>query len=78
MPKAMTHNCERPPTNAEVFYKIIHEWLDFWWKFIRLIFQSKLHSTVFVLAISGGIMFFSAHLTLADCIDGAKYLFTLL
>lgn len=72
------NNCDRPPTNAEIVYKIVHEWLNFWREFIKLIFQSKLHSTVFVLAISCGIMFFSAHLTLADCITGAKYLFTLL
>jgi len=72
----MTHNCERPPTNAEVIYKIIHELLDFWWKFIKLIFQSKMQSSIFVLAVSCAIMFFSAHLTLADCIEGAKYLLT--
>jgi hypothetical protein len=74
----MTKLCDRPPTNAEIFYKIFHEWLDFWWKFIKLIFQSKLHSTMFVLAICCGIMFFSAHLKFADCLEGAKYLLTFL
>ena len=74
----MKNTCERPPTNAEIFYKVFHEWLDFWWKFIKLIFQSKLHSTVFVLAVSCAIMFFSAHLKLSDYIEGAKYLLTFL
>lgn len=73
----MTQNsCDRPPTNAEMVYKIIHEILSFWLKLIQLIFKSKLHSTVFVLAISCSIMFFSTHLTLSDCIEGAKYLLT--
>ena len=36
----MTKNCERPPTNAEIFYKIFHEFLDFCWKFIKLILNS--------------------------------------
>jgi len=70
------HHCDRPPTNAEIAYKIFHEWLGFWWKFIQLVFKSKLHSTVFVLAISCAIMFLSAHLTLSDCLEGAKYLLT--
>lgn len=72
------HHCDRPPTNAEMFYKIIHEWLNFWWKFILLIFKNKFHSTLFVSAISCGILFFTAHLTLADCLEGAKWLITLI
>lgn len=74
----MQNPCDRPPTNAEIAYKIMHEWLNFWWKFILLIFKSKLHSTLFVTAISCGILFFTAHLTFADCLDGAKFLFSLL
>ncbi len=70
------NDLERPPTNAEMLYKIVHEILNFWWKFILLIFKSKLHSTVFVLAVSCAIMFFSANLKLSDCIEGAKYLLT--
>lgn len=74
----MANHCDRPPTNAEVFYKIIHEWLNFWWKFITLVFKSKLHSTLFVSSISCAILFFTAHLSLSDCIEGAKWLITLL
>lgn len=74
----MTQNkCDRPPTNAEIVYKIFHEILTFWWKFILLVFKSKFHSTLFVLSISSAIMLFSAHLSLADCIEGAKFLLTL-
>jgi hypothetical protein len=69
--------CDRPPTNAEVLYKIFHEWLNFWWKFILLIFKSKLHSTFFVVAVSIAIIFVSAHLNLSDCIEGAKWLISL-
>lgn len=74
----MTKNCDRPPTNAEVFYKAFQEWLDFWRDFIKLVFKSKFHSTLFVIAVSSAIMLFSAHLTLKDCIEGAKYLISLL
>jgi len=70
---ANDHHCDRPPTNAEVFYKIFHEFLDFCWKFIRLIFKSKIHSTFFVLAVSFAIMFFSAKLSLKDFFNAAKY-----
>jgi len=59
-------------------YKIFHEWLKFWWKFIKLIFKSKLQSTVFVVSICCALLFFSAKLNLKDCIDGAKYLFSFL
>jgi len=74
----MTKPCDRPPTNAEIVYKIFHEWLGFCREFMKLVFKSKFHSTMFVLAICCGIMFFSAHLTFADCLEGAKYLLTFL
>jgi hypothetical protein len=74
----MTKHCDRPPTNAEIVYKIFHEWLSFWREFMKLVFKSKFHSSLFVLSISSGIMLFAAHVTVADCIDGAKYLITLL
>ena len=73
----MKNVCDRPPTNAEVVYKIIHEWLNFWLKLVALIFKSKLQSTLFVIAISVGIMLVSAHLTLSDCVEGAKFLISL-
>lgn len=69
----MTKNCERPPTNAEIFYKIFHEFLDFCWKFIKLIFKSKIQSTVFVIAVSCALMFFSAKMNLKDLFNAAKY-----
>jgi hypothetical protein len=74
----MTNHCDRPPTNAEIVYKIFHEWLCFWREFMKLVFKSKFHSTLFVLSISSAIMLFSAHVTVADCIEGAKYILTLL
>lgn len=74
----MSKHCERPPTNAEIFYKVFHEWLGFWWKLVQLIFKSKLQSTLFVVALCSALMFISANLTLADCIEGAKYILTIL
>jgi hypothetical protein len=74
----MKNTCDRPPTNAEIFYKIFHEWLDFCWKLIKLIFKSKQHSTVFIFAISFAILFVSAKIDLKDCVNGVKYLLTFL
>jgi len=73
----MNDQCERPPTNAEMAYKIIHEWLGFWWKFIQLIFKSKLQSTFFVICISCGLFLFLAKISIFDCIEGAKWLISL-
>lgn len=74
----MKNTCDRPPTNAEMFYKIFHEWLDFCWKFIKLIFKSKWHSTVFIFVISFAILFVSAKINFKDCVDVAKQLLTFL
>jgi|TARA_R110002126_G_scaffold263974_1_gene406870 hypothetical protein len=74
----MTNKCERPPTNGEIVYKIFHEWLGFWLKFINLVFKSKLLSLLFVTFLSCGLMFFLAGLSLDDCIKGAKFIISIL
>jgi len=74
----MTNHCNRPPTNLEMIYKIIHEWLGFWWKLAQLIFKSKLQSTFFVVCLSCGLFLFMAKISIADCVSGAKYLIGLM
>lgn len=72
----MKNKCDRKPTNAEILYKIIYEILIFLTKIVELIFKRKLHATLFVIAFSASIMFFSANLKLADLVSFAKYLLT--
>lgn len=66
----MTDQCERPPTNMEVAYKIVKEFLKFFSK-------PPLRATLFSITFCNGMFFYLSKLSIADCIEGAKWLISL-
>jgi lipid-A-disaccharide synthase-like uncharacterized protein len=74
----MNDQCDRPLTNAEVIYKILHEWFALLNKLMLLVFKSKLQSTFFVMCSSCGLFLFLAKISISDCLEGAKWLISLL
>ncbi len=68
--KNMNDQCDRPPTNMEVAYKIVKEFFKFFSK-------PPLRATLFSITFCSGMFFFISKLSVSDCIEGAKWLISL-
>jgi len=63
--------CDRPPTNAEVALNIVKEFFKFFSK-------PPLRATFFTISFCSGMFFFISKISVSDCIEGAKWLISLL
>ena len=68
--KNMIDQCERPPTNAEVALKIVKEFFKFFSK-------PPLRATFFSITFCSGMFFYLSKLSISDCIEGARWLISL-
>lgn len=66
----MNDQCERPLTNAEVALKIVKEFFKFFSK-------PPLRAAFFSISFCSGMFFYLSKLSIADCIEGAKWLISL-
>lgn len=66
----MIDQCERPPTNAEVALKIVKEFFKFFSK-------PPLRATFFSITFCSGMFFYLSKLSISDCIEGARWLVSL-
>lgn len=66
----MIDQCERPPTNAEVALKIVKEFFKFFSK-------PPLRATFFSITFCSGMFFYLSKLSVSDCIEGARWLVSL-
>jgi hypothetical protein len=66
----MIDQCERPPTNAEVALKIVKEFFKFFSK-------PPLRATFFSITFCSGMFFYLSKLSISDCIEGARWLISL-
>lgn len=62
--------CDRPPTNMEVAHKIVKEFFKFFSK-------PPLRAALFSITFCNGMFFYLSKLSVADCIEGAKWLISL-
>lgn len=66
----MTNQCKRPPTNMEVCLRIIKEFFKFFSK-------PPLRATFFSITFCSGMFFYLSKLSISDCIEGARWLVSL-
>jgi len=69
--KTMNKQCDRPLTNAEVALRIVKEFFKFFSK-------PPLRATFFSISFCSGMFFFISKISVFDCIEGAKWLISLL
>jgi len=69
--KNMNDQCDRPLTNAEVALRIVKEFFKFFSK-------PPLRATFFSISFCSGMFFFISKISVFDCIEGAKWLISLL
>ena len=66
----MINQCKRTPTNMEVLLSIIKEFFKFFSK-------PPLRAAFFSITFCSGMFFYLSKLSISDCIEGARWLVSL-